>query len=159
MYPKLLFCCREPLKENLMYGNDHASMDDIIKATKIANIHNFINSLPDKYETILTEHGHNLSEGQKQRFSIARALVKDPDILVMDEPTSALDNITEKSIYNSLPASIKNKTTFTIAHRLNTIKDADKVILLTREGYFLGSHSEMIKNCIPYQNFFDKLVK
>lgn len=144
--------------DNLKYGNENASLDDVVKAAKIADIHDYIDKLPAKYNTPLQEEGINLSEGQKQRISIARALVKSPDILIMDEPTSALDNITESSIYSMLPNIIKGRTLFTIAHRLNTVKSADK-ILFFREGKepMIGVHDELMK-FEDYRNFFDSFI-
>lgn len=141
--------------DNLKMGNDSASFDEVVKACKIADIHEHIESLPRKYDTLLEEEGSNLSEGQKQRIAIARAIVKSPDILIMDEPTSALDNATEHSIYSMLPEALKGKTTFTIAHRLNTVKSADKVLFL-RAGKLplCGLHDELIK-IDEYKNLFD----
>ncbi|MFA7231089.1 MAG: ABC transporter ATP-binding protein [Victivallaceae bacterium] len=141
--------------DNLKIGNDNASFDEVVNACRIAAIHEHIESLPGKYNTLLEEEGINLSEGQKQRLSIARAIVKSPDILIMDEPTSALDNVTERSIYSMLPDAVKGKTLFTIAHRLNTVKSADKVLLL-REGKspLCGLHSELMK-IDEYKNIFD----
>ncbi|MEI6055503.1 MAG: ABC transporter ATP-binding protein [Lentisphaerota bacterium] len=144
--------------DNLRYGNENASLENVVKAAKIADIHDFIDKLPLKYNTPLQEEGINLSEGQKQRLSIARALVKSPDILIMDEPTSALDNVTESSIYSMLPNIIKGRTLFTIAHRLNTVKSADK-ILFFREGKdpMIGVHDELMK-FEDYRNFFDSFI-
>ncbi len=141
--------------DNLKMGNDSASFDEVVKACRIADIHEQIESLPEKYNTMLEEDGANLSEGQKQRISIARAIVKSPDILIMDEPTSALDNVTEHSIYSMLPEALKGKTLFTIAHRLNTVKSADKILFL-REGKLplCGVHDELM-NMDEYKNFFD----
>lgn len=140
--------------DNLKIGNENASFDDVVKACKIADIHEHIESLPEKYNTLLEEEGTNLSEGQKQRISIARAIVRSPDILIMDEPTSALDNVTEHSIYSILPEAVKGKTLFTIAHRLNTVKSADKVLFMM-EGKtpLCGPHHELIKND-EYKNMF-----
>ena len=141
--------------DNLKIGNDGASFDAVVKACRIADIHEHIESLPEKYNTMLEEEGANLSEGQKQRISIARAIVKSPDILIMDEPTSALDNVTEHSIYAMLPEAVKGKTLFTIAHRLNTVKSADKILFL-REGQapLCGLHDELMK-IVEYKNLFD----
>jgi len=140
--------------DNLKFGNENASFDEVVKACKIADIHEHIESLPGKYNTLLEEIGTNLSEGQKQRISIARAIVRSPDILIMDEPTSALDNVTEHSIYSILPEAVKGKTLFTIAHRLNTVKSADKVLFMM-EGKtpLCGTHDELIKND-EYKNMF-----
>ena len=118
--------------DNLKFGNDDASFDEVVKACKIADIHAYIESLPEKYDTLLAEDGVNFSEGQKQRMSIARAIVRAPDILIMDESTSTLDSRTESSICTLLPEAVKGKTLFTIAHRLNTVKSADKIIFPER---------------------------
>ena len=141
--------------ENIKYGNQEASIEDVIEAAKAANIHDFIEGLPEGYESFVGEHGVNLSEGQKQRISIARALVRNPDILIFDEPTSALDNVTESSIYDAIPEYLKNRTTFTIAHRLSTIQAADKILLLADENrYYMGNHEMLIKDNKLYRNFF-----
>jgi ABC-type bacteriocin/lantibiotic exporter with double-glycine peptidase domain len=142
------------IMENLKYGNLDASDEAVIKATKIADIHNFIESMPDKYLTVVEENGDNFSAGQKQRIAIARALIRNPDILILDEPTSALDNVTEKSIYDALPESVKNKTTITVAHRMRTIKLSDKIILLRHnQNPLIGSHDELMQHQ-DYQEFF-----
>ena len=141
--------------ENIKYGNQDAGMENVIGAARAANIHDFIEALPGKYESLVGEHGVNLSEGQKQRISIARALVRNPDILIFDEPTSALDNVTECSIYNAIPEYLQNRTTFTIAHRLSTIQAADKILLLADDNnYFIGNHEMLIKDNKLYRNFF-----
>ena len=141
--------------ENIRYGNQEAGIEDVIGAARAANIHDFIERLPEKYESLVGEHGVNLSEGQKQRISIARALVRNPDILIFDEPTSALDNVTESSIYDAIPEYLKNRTTFTIAHRLSTIEAADKILLLADDNnYFIGNHEMLIKDNKLYRNFF-----
>ena len=120
------------IMENLCYGNPEASEEQVVRATKAAGIHQFISGLPEGYGTKLGEDGVNLSEGQKQRLSIARALIKDPDILVLDEPTSALDSKTEVSIFQSLPSLIQGKTLFVVSSRLPTIVDSDRVSSLDR---------------------------
>ena len=144
--------------DNLKYGNQDADFYDVVKAAETADIHNFIMQLPDKYDTVIEENAMNISEGQKQRLSIARALVKNPDILIFDEPTASLDNITEHSIYQHLPEVVKEKTTFTIAHRLGTIKGADKIIMLRKnKPPLIGIHKLLMKKEKDYKNFFDKL--
>jgi len=144
--------------ENLRYGNPEASGQEVTRAARAAEIHEFIQSLPAGYETVLGEKGINLSEGQKQRISIARALVINPDILVFDEPASALDSMTEKSIFDALPAIIRNKTLFVVAHRLSTIKISDRILLLNENRLVaMGTHqslwesNEYYRSLVAYQ--------
>ncbi len=132
------------IMENLCYGNPEASEELVIRATKAAGIHPFIRGLPNGYGTELGENGVNLSEGQKQRLSIARALIKDPDILVLDEPTSALDSKTEASIFKSLPSLVQGKTLFVVTSRLPTIVDSDRVLLLNENRLVaVGTHQSL----------------
>jgi ABC-type multidrug transport system fused ATPase/permease subunit len=132
------------IMENLCYGNPEASEEQVVRATKAAGIHQFISGLPEGYGTKLGEDGVNLSEGQKQRLSIARALIKDPDILVLDEPTSALDSKTEVSIFQSLPSLIQGKTLFVVSSRLPTIVDSDRVLLLNENRLVaIGTHQSL----------------
>ncbi|MBN1272579.1 MAG: ABC transporter ATP-binding protein [Candidatus Aminicenantes bacterium] len=118
------------IMDNLRYGNPDAEEEQVIRMAKTAGIHDFIIGLPGGYEALVGEKGVNLSEGQKQRLSLARALVKDPDILVLDEPTSALDGKTERSIFESLPELVRSKTLFVVAHNPVTIKKAERILLL-----------------------------
>ena len=134
------------IKENIAYGKPDATMDEIITAAKRANIHNFIQDLPDGYDTFVGERGTRLSGGQKQRISIARVFLKNPPILILDEATSALDNESERHIQQSLEALAKNRTTITIAHRLSTVRNADEIIVMTEEGIKeRGSHNTLLK--------------
>ncbi len=128
-----LFC--GTIKENIAYGKPNASMDEIVDAARKANIHDFIESLPDGYDTFVGERGTRLSGGQKQRISIARVFLKNPPILILDEATSALDNESERWIQQSLEVLAKNRTTITIAHRLSTIQEQTRFLsLLTMES-------------------------
>jgi len=140
------------IADNLRYGNPEASDEQIIRAAKVAGIHNFIISLPEGYGAPVGERGVNLSEGQKQRLSIARALIKNPDVLVLDEPTSALDSLVEKTIFDRLPEMAREKTTFIIAHRLSTIQHSDRILLLNEKRLVaIGTHQELLKNSAYYR--------
>lgn len=132
--------------ENLCYGNPEAKKEDIIRAAKAAGIHGFIKSLPGGYETLIGEKGLNLSEGEKQRLSLARALIKDPDILVLDEPSSALDSMTERSIFQSFPDLIQTRTLIVVAHRISTIRNSDRIFLLNENRLVaIGAHQTLLK--------------
>ncbi|TDT45634.1 ABC transporter ATP-binding protein [Fonticella tunisiensis] len=133
------------IRENIAYGRPGATQEEIIEAAKRANIHDFIMSLDEGYDTYVGERGVKLSGGQKQRISIARVFLKNPSILILDEATSALDNESEKFIQKSLDELAKNRTTLVIAHRLSTIRNADEIIVLTDEGIKeRGKHEELI---------------
>jgi ABC-type bacteriocin/lantibiotic exporter with double-glycine peptidase domain len=149
------------IKENLCYGNPGADEERIIQAAKAAGIHDFITSLPNGYWEKIGERGINLSEGQRQRLSLARALIKDPDILVLDEPTSALDSLKEDSIFNALPPLTRGKTLFVVSHRSSIIKKAKRVLLLNENRLMaVGSHRELLeinayyRSLIANQTFF-----
>ena len=133
------------VRENIAYGKIGASDDDIIHASKMANAHDFIMALDNGYDTYIGEKGVKLSGGQKQRLSIARIFLKNPPILILDEATSALDNETEKVIQQSLAKLSENRTTLVIAHRLATIRNADRVLVLTDEGIVEeGTHDRLL---------------
>ena len=141
--------------ENLTYGDQSMSMEEVIKISKIAEAHEFISSLPEGYHTIVGERGHRLSGGQRQRVSIARALIKNPPILIFDEATSAVDNETEAAIQRSLTKVKEGRTTIIIAHRLSTVVDADKIYVL-QQGKIkqVGAHQELIKNDGVYKDLW-----
>lgn len=148
-----LFC--GTVKDNISYGKPGASMDEIIEAAKEANIHDFIMSLPDGYDTFVGERGTRLSGGQKQRISIARVFLKNPPILILDEATSALDNESERHIQMSLEKLSKNRTTITIAHRLSTIQNADEIIVINNEGIAeRGTHRELMERDGIYAHYY-----
>ena len=134
------------IKENITIGKTDASDEEIIDACKKARIHDFIMTLPDKYNTYIGERGVKLSGGQKQRVSIARIFLKNPPIMILDEATSALDNVTENEIQKSLEELGKNRTNLVVAHRLSTIKNADEIIVLTENGIEeRGTHQELVE--------------
>lgn len=133
------------IRENIAYGNLDATQDEIIAAAKKANIHDYIMSLPDGYDTYIGERGVKLSGGQKQRISIARVFLKNPSILILDEATSALDNATEMLIQESLEELSHGRTSLIVAHRLSTIKNADEIIVFTDEGIQeRGTHDSLL---------------
>ena len=129
------------------YGSwREATKEEVYQAAKNANIHDFIMSLPEGYETYVGERGAKLSGGQKQRISIARVFLKNPPILILDEATSALDNATELLIQKALEELSKGRTTVVVAHRLSTIKNADEIIILTDQGIQeKGEHQELLE--------------
>lgn len=142
--------------DNIAYGNFSASDEEIIEAAKLANIHDFVMELPDRYDTYIGERGVKLSGGQKQRISIARLFLKNPPILILDEATSALDNATELLIQDALDRLSRNKTTLVVAHRLSTIKNADTIVVLTDQGIMeKGSHEELMQSDGLYKQLYE----
>ena len=142
--------------ENIAYGKVGATKEEIIAAAKKANIHDFICSLEEGYDTYVGERGVRLSGGQKQRISIARVFLKNPPILILDEATSALDNESERFIQQSLDKLSRDRTTIVIAHRLSTIRNADEIIVITGEGINeRGSHEELLSNDSLYAHYYN----
>ncbi|MBQ9914630.1 MAG: ATP-binding cassette domain-containing protein, partial [Clostridia bacterium] len=126
-------------------GLENVPEDRLNKIVELANIKEFIDELPDGLDTVVEEHGSNLSGGQKQRISIARALIRDPKIIILDEATSALDNISEYHVQKAMNSLIEGRTTFIVAHRLSTIRNADKIVVLEKgECVEFGTYDELM---------------
>lgn len=142
--------------ENLSYGKDDATIDDVMKAAKASKIHNFITRLPNGYDTVLSEGGINISKGQKQLLTIARAMLLDSNMLILDEATSNVDTRTEVQIQEAMKELMKNKTCFIIAHRLSTIQNAD-LILVVKDGKIIeqGNHNELLLKKGFYSNLYN----
>ena len=145
---------------NIAYANVLASKEQIIAVTKLAAAKNFIEELPQKYDTVIGENGVKLSGGQKQRLSIARALLKDSPIILLDEATSSLDAESESQVQNAIMNLTKNKTTLVIAHRLSTIMRADKIFVFNNgEIVDFGKHEELLNKSVVYRNLYDKQIE
>ena len=154
------FLFSETVLENLRYGRLEASDEECIEAAKLANAHEFIERLPDGYNTVLAERGSNLSQGQRQLLTIARAILADPDILILDEATSSVDTRTEKNIQTALLRLMEGRTSFVIAHRLSTIRDAANIIALDRGRIVdFGPHDELMAKKGFYYDLYMKQFK
>lgn len=148
------------IRDNILYGNPQATEEEIIIAAKKARIHDFIMSLENGYDTIVGERGVKLSGGQKQRIAIARVFLKNPAILILDEATSALDNITEMLIQEALEDLTKGRTSIIIAHRLSTIKEADEILVLSKNGISeRGTHEELLNKQGYYAELYNTQFK
>ena len=149
----------DTIKANILYGNALASNEEIIKACKFAAAEDFVEKLPNKYETIIGENGIKLSGGQKQRLSIARAILKNSSIILLDEATSSLDSESETVIQTAIENLTKNKTTIIIAHRLSTVMNCDK-ILVFENGKIIeeGKHEFLVNNSLTYKNLYEKQI-
>jgi ATP-binding cassette subfamily B protein/subfamily B ATP-binding cassette protein MsbA len=143
------------IRENIAYGRPDASLEEIIAAAKVAQVHEFIEQLPEKYETVVSEQGSTLSEGQKLRLTIARGVLLDAPILILDEPTSSVDSATEALIMDGLEHLMEGRTTFIIAHRLSTVRQAD-LILVVRAGQIVeqGTFSELLHRGGPFASLY-----
>ena len=148
------------IKENLRWGNENATDDELEKACKLAQAHDFIMSFPDKYDTYIEQGGTNVSGGQKQRLCIARALLKKPKILILDDSTSAVDTKTDNLIRKAFAEEIPNTTKIIIAQRISSVQDADKIIVMDNgkiDG--VGTHEELLESNAIYKEVYESQVK
>ena len=151
-----VFLFTATIRENIAYGRENASMEEIVQAAKVAQLHEFIETLEDRYETRIGERGATLSGGQKQRMSIARAVLLDPPVLVLDDSTSSVDAHTEELIRSAMDSVIRGRTTFVVAHRLGTVHRADQILVL-RDGRIVerGTHQELLAMGAMYREIYD----
>ena len=148
------------IRDNIKWGNNNATEDEVIAAAKAAQAHDFILDMPNGYDTELGQKGVNVSGGQKQRISIARALIKNPNIIIFDDSTSAVDSLTEKRIRQSMKKSHSHCTKFIIAQKISSIKDADKILVL-QEGEIVaqGDHNNLMETSVDYQEIYQSQIK
>jgi subfamily B ATP-binding cassette protein MsbA len=150
----------DTIKNNIKYAKKDVSDEEIIEAAKFSYAHEFIEKLPKKYETIIGENGIRLSGGEKQRLSIARAMIKKSPIILLDEATSSLDAETESKIQDALKILTKDKTTIVIAHRLSTILNSDQIYIIDAGNVVAnGKHDELLNNSELYKNFYEKQIR
>ena len=150
----------DTIKNNIKYAKEDASDEEIIEAAKLSHCDEFINQLPNKYETLIGENGVRLSGGEKQRISIARAMMKKSSIILLDEATSSLDSETESKIQDALAILTKNRTTIVIAHRLSTILNSNNIYVIDSGKIVAnGKHDDLIKNSDLYKNFYEKQIQ
>ena len=154
------FAFAATIKDNIAYGREDASMDDIVRAAKVAQLHDFIESLPKGYETWVGERGITLSGGQRQRLAIARTILLDPPILIMDDSTSSVDVGTEQQIQEALAEVVKGRTTFVIAHRISTVREVDLIVVLENgEVVERGTHDELLSRDSRYRRIYDLQIR
>ena len=150
----------DTIKNNISYANLDASQEEIEEAAKYSFASEFIENLPNKYETLIGENGIRLSGGEKQRLSIARAILKKSPIILLDEATSSLDAETENKIQKAITYLTKGRTTIVIAHRLSTILNADKIYVIDKGNVIgEGKHEELLNSSVVYKNFYEKQIK
>ncbi len=151
--PQETFLFDGTIFENIAYARPDATMEEVIEAAEKAQVHEFVMKLPDKYETLIGERGIRISGGERQRIAIARAILRDPEILILDEATSSLDSYSEEMIKKALDELLVNRTSLIIAHRLSTILNADKIIVINRGKIMdMGTHEELYKRCKLYRD-------
>jgi subfamily B ATP-binding cassette protein MsbA len=150
----------DTIKNNIAYANDGVTNEEVIAAAKFSYSHEFIDKLPNKYETIIGENGIRLSGGEKQRLSIARAMIKKSPIILLDEATSSLDAETESKIQDALKILTKDKTTIVIAHRLSTILNSDQIYIIDNGSVVAnGKHDKLLNSSDLYKNFYEKQIR
>ena len=148
------------VRDNIAYGAGSVSEEEIINAAKRANIHDYISTLDMRYDTEVGERGIKLSGGQRQRIAIARLFLKNPSLLILDEATSALDNITEVQIQKALEELSEGRTVIVVAHRLSTVKNADKIVVIDKTGIVeQGSHQELLSKDGEYKRLYNSQFK
>jgi subfamily B ATP-binding cassette protein MsbA len=146
----------DTIGNNIIFGRKGVTLDKLIEVTQHANAFDFINKLPDKFDTMIGDRGITLSGGERQRIAIARALLSEPEILIFDEATSSLDTESEKIVQNAINNVLENKTAIIVAHRLSTILDADMILVL-KDGEIAerGTHSELLASNGVYRKLYD----
>jgi len=150
----------DSIKNNIKYANSESSDEEIIEVAKLSHCHDFIENLPNKYDTLIGEDGVRLSGGEKQRISIARAMLKKSPIILLDEATSSLDADTEKKIQDALNILTSNKTSIVIAHRLSTILNSDNIYVIQSGNVVdFGKHEELLVKSKIYKNFYEKQIQ
>ena len=150
----------DTIKNNIKYGREDATDEEVLKVAKLSYCDEFIDSLVNKYDTLIGENGVRLSGGEKQRLSIARAMLKKSSIILLDEATSSLDSETESKIQEALKILTKDKTTIVIAHRLSTILNSDKIFVIDKgQVTDSGKHEDLLISSKIYKNFYEKQIK
>jgi ABC-type multidrug transport system fused ATPase/permease subunit len=144
------------VRDNIAYGRPEASLEEVVRAAEAANAHEFIRTLPQGYDTELAEAGQNLSGGQRQRLAIARALLVDPEVIVLDEATSSLDAESEAAVQEAMERLLRGRTALVIAHRLSTIRNADRILVL-REGRIVeeGTYEELVRTSSAFRSLVE----